>query len=66
VASLWPLDQNKGTRFQKKSLSNFLTIAGDLNPAGYTPLGFNSLPTESTYFDDVDMLLSMMTNHRHH
>jgi hypothetical protein len=32
VASLWPLDQNKGTGFQKKSPSNFLTIAGDLNP----------------------------------
>jgi hypothetical protein len=32
VASLWPLDQNKGPRFQKKSPSNFFTIAGDLNP----------------------------------
>ena len=26
-ANLWPLDQNKGPGFQKKSPNNFLTIA---------------------------------------
>ena len=33
VANLWPLDQNKWPKFQKKSPSNFFTIAGDPSPS---------------------------------
>ena len=37
VANLWPLDQNKGPRFQNKSPGNFLTIAGDPDPCMHVP-----------------------------
>ena len=34
MADLWILYENQWPRFQKKSLGNFETIVGDLNPYG--------------------------------